>query len=196
MTDSTLSHTRHTDGKGGAAAATAAAVRGRSSDCPGGRCSVGPCRSAPSAQGRASGQGARRKRPPGGGAGKRGDASVSHAAKRTVTARWVTGLESSQHPTLANDVGAGRLRRGRGKAELAGAPSAGGELSRTHVCERMPSHLITASPRRCIVWLPRLNRSATVGSSTCTLTKCGYLSVVDVACEIQYRRPSDSNLRG
>ena len=75
-----------------------------------------------------------------------GDASVSHAAKRPVTARWVTGLESSQHPTLANDVGAGRLRRGRGKAELAGAPSAGGELSRTHVCERMPSHLIPASP--------------------------------------------------
>ena len=74
-----------------------------------------------------------------------GDASVSHAAKRPVTARWVTGLESSQHPTLANDVGAGRLRRGRGKAELAGAPSAGGELSRTHVCERMPSHLITAA---------------------------------------------------
>ena len=33
VTDSTLSHTRHTDGKGGAAAATAAAVRGRSSDC-------------------------------------------------------------------------------------------------------------------------------------------------------------------
>ena len=117
-----------------------------------------------------------------------GDASVSHAAKRPVTARWVTGLESSQHPTLANDVGAGRLRRGRGKAELAGAPSAGGELSRTHVCERMPSYLIRASPRRCIVWLPRLNRSATVGSSTCTLTKCVYLSVVDVASEIQYRR--------
>ena len=40
VTDSTLSHTRHTDGKGGAAAATAAAVRGRSSDCLGGRCSV------------------------------------------------------------------------------------------------------------------------------------------------------------
>ena len=97
-------------GKDGAAAA-AGAVRGRSSDRLGGRCSV-PER-AVSAQGRASGQGARRKRPPGGGAGKRGDASVSHAAKRTVTARWVTGLESSQHPTLANDVGAGRLRKGR-----------------------------------------------------------------------------------
>ena len=124
--------------------------RRRRQRCAGGAATAwavaAPCRSAPSAQGRASGQGARRKRPPGGGAGKRGDASVSHAAKRTVTARWVTGLESSQHPTLANDVGAGRLRRGRGKAELAGAPSAGGELSRTHVCERMPSHLIPASP--------------------------------------------------
>ena len=85
-----------------------------------------------------------------------------------------------------------------GKADLAGGrvQGAGGELSRTHVCERMPSYLKSASPRRCIVWLPKLNRSATVGSSTCTLTKCGYLSVVDVACEIQYRRPSDSNLRG
>lgn len=190
MTDSALSHTRHTDGKGGAAAATAAAVRGRSSDCPGGRCSVGPCRSAPSAQGRASGQGAGRKRPPGGGAGKRGDASVSHAAKRTVTARWVTGLESSQHPTLANDVGAGRLRRGRGKAELAEAPSAGGELPDS--CVR--AHALPPN-HRCIVWLPRLNRSATVGSSTCTLTKCVYL--------VSRRRrvrdpisPIDSNLRG
>ena len=56
-------------GKDGAAAA-AGAVRGRSSDRLGGRCSV-PER-AVSAQGRASGQGARRKRPPGGGAGKRG----------------------------------------------------------------------------------------------------------------------------
>ena len=85
-----------------------------------------------------------------------------------------------------------------GKADLAGGrvQGAGGELSRTHVCQCIPSYLIRASPRRCIVWLPRLNRSATVGSSTCTLTKCGYLSVVDVACEIQYRRPSDSNLRG
>ena len=175
-------------GKDGAAAA-AGAVRGRSSDRLGGRCSV-PER-AVSAQGRASGQGARRKRPPGGGAGKRGDASVSHAAKRTVTAQWVTGLESSQHPTLANDVGAGRLRRGRGKAELAEAPSAGGELPDS--CVR--AHALPPN-HRCIVWLPRLNRSATVGSSTCTLTKCGYLSVVDVACEIQYRRPSDSNLRG
>ena len=167
-------------GKDGAAAA-AGAVRGRSSDRLGGRCSV-PER-AVSAQGRASGQGARRKRPPGGGAGKRGDASVSHAAKRTVTAQWVTGLESSQHPTLANDVGAGRLRRGRGKAELAEAPSAGGELPDS--CVR--AHALPPN-HRCIVWLPRLNRSATVGSSTCTLTKCGYLSVVDVACEIQYRR--------
>ena len=107
-------------------------------------------------------------------------------------ARWVTGLESSQHPTLANDVGAGRLRRGRGKAELAEAPSAGGELPDS--CVR--AHALPPNPRLTIVWLPRLNRSATVGSSTCTLTKCGYLSVVDVACEIQYRRPSDSNLRG
>ena len=112
-----------------------------------------------------------------------GDASVSHAAKRPVTARGVTGLESSQHPTLANDVGAGRLRRGRGKAELAGAPSAGGELPDS--CVR--AHALPPN-HRCIVWLPRLNRSATVGSSTCTLTKCVYLSVVDVACEIQYRR--------
>ena len=46
-------------------------------------------------------------------AGGGGDASVLHATRRTVMARWVTGLESSQHPTLANDVGAGRLRKGR-----------------------------------------------------------------------------------
>ena len=162
--------------------------RRRRQRCAGGAATAwavaAPCRSAPSAQGRASGQGARRKRPPGGGAGKRGDASVSHAAKRTVTARGVTGLESSQHPTLANDVGAGRLRRGRGKAELAGAPSAGGELPDS--CVR--AHALPPNPRLTIVWLPRLNRSATVGSSTCTLTKCVYLSVVDVASEIQYRR--------
>ncbi|EOD26517.1 hypothetical protein EMIHUDRAFT_205594 [Emiliania huxleyi CCMP1516] len=48
-----------------------------------------------------------------------------------------------------------RSGRGRGKAELAEAPSAGGEL-------------------------PDSSRPA--------LTKCVYLSVVDVACEIQYRR--------
>ena len=150
VTDSTLSHTRHTDGKGGAAAATAAAVRGRSSDCLGARCSVperavcAGSRVRPGGKAQASPWWRRRdtRRWPAVG----GDASVSHAAKRPVTARWVAGLESSQHPTLANDVGAGRLRRGRGKAELAGAPSAGGELSRTHVCERMPSHLIPASP--------------------------------------------------
>ena len=168
--------------------------RRRRQRCAGGAATAwavaAPCRSAPSAQGRASGQGARRKRPPGGGAGKRGDASVSHAAKRTVTARWVTGLESSQHPTLANDVGAGRLRRGRGKAELAEAPSAGGELPDS--CVR--AHALPPN-HRCIVWLPRLNRSATVGSSTCTLTKCVYL--------VSRRRrvrdpisPIDSNLRG
>ena len=57
-------------GKDGAAAA-AGAVRGRSSDRLGGRCSVPERAAAVSAQGRASGQGARRK-PPGGGAGKRG----------------------------------------------------------------------------------------------------------------------------
>ena len=58
-------------------------------------------------------------------------------------ARWVTGLESSQHPTLANDVGAGRLRRGRGKAELAEAPSAGGELPDS--CVR--AHALLPNPR-------------------------------------------------
>ena len=173
-------------GKDGAAAA-AGAVRGRSSDRLGGRCSV-PER-AVSAQGRASGRGQGSSVPlvaaqgNAEAAGGGGDASVLHATRRTVMARWVTGLESSQHPTLANDVGAGRLRRGRGKAELAEAPSAGGELPDS--CVR--AHALPPN-HRCIVWLPRLNRSATVGSSTCTLTKCVYLSVVDVACEIQYRR--------
>ena len=106
-------------GKDGAAAA-AGAVRGRSSECCG-RCSV-PER-AVSAQGRASGRGqgssvplvARLVAAQGNAeaAGGGGDASVLHATRRTVMARWVTGLESSQHPTLANDVGAGRLRKGR-----------------------------------------------------------------------------------
>ena len=103
-------------GKDGAAAA-AGAVRGRSSDRLGGRCSV-PER-AVSAQGRASGRGQGSSVPlvaaqgNAEAAGGGGDASVLHATRRTVMARWVTGLESSQHPTLANDVGAGRLRKGR-----------------------------------------------------------------------------------
>ena len=191
-------------GKDGAAAA-AGAVRGRSSDRLGGRCSV-PER-AVSAQGRASGRGQGASVPlvaaqgNAEAAGGGGDASVLHATRRTVMARWVTGLENTRRSQTTSVLDACVRAAGRswwGKADLAGGrvQGAGGELSRTHVCERMPSYLIRASPRRCIVWLPRLNRSATVGSSTCTLTKCGYLSVVDVACEIQYRRPSDSNLRG
>ena len=183
-------------GKDGAAAA-AGAVRGRSSDRLGGRCSV-PER-AVSAQGRASGQGARRKRPPGGGAGKRGGGRRwrrrERFARDEANGDGAVGDGAREHPTLATTsvLDACVRAAGRswwGKADLAGGrvQGAGGELSRTHVCERMPSYLIRASPRRCIVWLPRLNRSATVGSSTCTLTKCGYLSVVDVACEIQYRR--------
>ena len=171
-------------GKDGAAAA-AGAVRGRSSDRLGGRCSV-PER-AVSAQGRASGQGARRKRPPGGGAGKRGGGRRwrrrERFARDEANGDGAVGDGAREHPTLANDVGAGRLRRGRGKAELAEAPSAGGELPDS--CVR--AHALPPN-HRCIVWLPRLNRSATVGSSTWTLTKCVYLSVVDVACEIQYRR--------
>ena len=133
-------------GKDGAAAA-AGAVRGRSSDRLGGRCSV-PER-AVSAQGRASGRGQGASVPlvaaqgNAEAAGGGGDASVLHATRRTVMARWVTGLESSQHPTLANDVGAGRLRRGRGKAELAEAPSAGGELPDS--CVR--AHALLPNPR-------------------------------------------------
>ena len=79
-----------------------------------------PCRSAPSLRRvvrQARGQGASVPLVAAQGnaeaAGGGGDASVLHATRRTVMARWVTGLESSQHPTLANDVGAGRLRKGR-----------------------------------------------------------------------------------
>ena len=133
-------------------------------------------------------------------AGGGGDASVLHATRRTVMARWVTGLENTRRSQTTSVLDACVRAAGRswwGKADLAGGrvQGAGGELSRTHVCERMPSYLIRASPRRCIVWLPRLNRSATVGSSTCTLTKCVYL--------VSRRRrvrdpisPIDSNLRG
>ena len=78
-----------------------------------------PCRSAPSLRRvarQARGQGASVPLVAAQGnaeaAGGGGDASVLHATRRTVMARWVTGLESSQHPTFANDVGAGRLRKG------------------------------------------------------------------------------------
>ena len=117
-----------------------------------------PCRSAPSAQGRASGQGARRKRPPGGGAGKRGGGRRwrrrERFARDEANGDGAVGDGAREHPTLANDpsvLDACIRAAGRswwGKADLAGGrvQGAGGELSRTHVCERMPSHLIPASP--------------------------------------------------
>ena len=98
MTDSTLSHTRHTDGKGGAAAAMAAAVRGRSSDCLGGSLLRAGARRLRRVARQARGQGASVILVAAQGnaevASGGGDASVSYAAKRPVTARWVTGLET------------------------------------------------------------------------------------------------------